>query len=205
MYPYKRTKIYVSPWAAVVLALFILFSSPLLLAALLLAALCHELGHYITLRRFGGWVESIRISPFGAEMRLGNRNRLSYGGEMLAVAAGPIVNIALAFLLAVVGKWIELAYMFAGAQLILGLFNLLPVLPLDGGTLVWLLAAWLADPFVADRICKKINLIMIVLLLVCGGLLMHHENGSPFLLLGAVGVFWSGLVQKGLVKRGEKR
>lgn len=138
-------------------------------------------------------------------MQLGNRNRLSYGGEMLAVAAGPIVNIALAFLLAVVGKWIELAYIFAGAQLILGLFNLLPALPLDGGTLVWLLAAWLADPFVADRICKKINLIMIVLLLVCGGLLMYHENGSPFLLLGAVGVFWSGLVQKGLVKRGEKR
>ncbi len=205
MYPYKQTKIYVSPWAAVLLALFILFSSPLLLAALLFAALCHELGHYIALQHLGGWVESIHISAFGAEMRLGNRNRLSYGGEMLTVAAGPIVNIALAFLLATAGKWAEFFYLFAGAQIVLGLFNLLPVLTLDGGTLIWLLAAWLADPYVADRICKKINLIMIILLLVCGGLLMYYENGSPFLLLGAVGVFWSGLVQKRLVKRSEKR
>ena len=42
----KRTAIHVSPTAPLLLALFVMVSSPLLLAALLLAAVLHELGHY---------------------------------------------------------------------------------------------------------------------------------------------------------------
>ena len=201
MYPYNRTKIYVSPWAALLLAFFNIHTSPLLHSALIFAALCHELGHYFVLKKLGGWVESIHISLFGAEMCVGNRQKLSYGGEMLAVAAGPLVNILLALLLAAIGKWGELAYLFSGAQLILGLFNLLPVQPLDGGTLVWLMAAWLADPFVADRICSRIGLVFAVLLLICGGWLLYYGNGSPFLLIGAAGLIWGRVAQKGLVKK----
>ena len=205
MCPDKKTKIFVSPWVVLLLASFVLLSSPLVLSAVLLAALVHELGHYALLRCLGGEIECIRISPFGADMRIRNRERLSYAGEMLAVAAGPTVNILSAFLVAAAGKWADVAYVFAGAQLVLGLFNLLPVLPLDGGTLVWLLAAWLADPFVADRVCRKIGLITLLLLLLGGYLLLHHESGSPFLLIGAAGIVGSCLPQLGLVNKRKRR
>ena len=112
-----------------------MLSSPLLLSALLLAAILHELGHYWVLRRLHAQVTAIRITALGAEMQVAGR--LSYGGALLAAAAGPAVNLALALLLGYGGRLWSPLYLFAGAQLVLGVFNLLPVLPLDGGSLLW--------------------------------------------------------------------
>ena len=58
-----------------------------LLAAVLAAAVLHESGHWLALRLMGARVASVEISVFGAEMR--TVGRLSYGGELLAVLAGP--------------------------------------------------------------------------------------------------------------------
>ena len=87
-------RIHVSPSAPLLLALFVMLSSPLLLSALLLAALCHELGHYWMLRRMRAGVTAIHVTALGAEMRVSGR--LSYGGELLAAAAGPVTNLLLA-------------------------------------------------------------------------------------------------------------
>ena len=62
----EPVKIHVSPWTTLLLAVFIWAASPELLAALLLAALLHELGHYAMLKHQGAQVEAIRISPFGS-------------------------------------------------------------------------------------------------------------------------------------------
>ena len=50
MRPPERTRIRVSPGAPALLAVFVWLSSPEVLGAVLLAALCHELGHYVSLR-----------------------------------------------------------------------------------------------------------------------------------------------------------
>ena len=41
-----------------------------------------------------------------------------------------------AVLLAALGRWWEPLYLLAGAQGVLGCFNLLPILPLDGGRMI---------------------------------------------------------------------
>lgn len=200
----NRTKIGVSPWAAVLLAMFIAAASPVVLAALLLAALCHELGHYLALQCFGARVEAVCITAFGAEIRVADRPALSYGRELLAVAAGPAVNILLALLLSWGGQWQDKLYVFAGAQLILGAFNLLPVRPLDGGTMIWLAFSWGIDPFAADRVLKWSSAITVVAL-AAFSLWLWGETGSPFLLLGAVGMSKTLWQEKKLVKRGKRR
>lgn len=136
-----------SPGAPALLAVFVWLSSPEVLGAVLLAALCHELGHYAALRRQGGWVRAVRISALGAEMQVAGR--MSYGGELLAAAAGPAVNLLLAAALGLLGRWWEPLYLLAGAQAVLGCFNLLPILPLDGGRMLWLALCWGTDPFLA--------------------------------------------------------
>ena len=78
--------------------------------------------------------------------------RMSYGGELLAAAAGPAVNLVLAAALGLLGRWGEPLYLLAGAQAVLGCFNLLPILPLDGGRMLWLALCWGTDPFLADRV-----------------------------------------------------
>lgn len=130
----ERLRLQVSPWLALLLGAFVLLSSPALLAALLTAALVHELAHWAVLRRLGGEVRSLQLGLFGARMEIAHPERLSYGGEMLVTAAGPLVNLLLAPGLAWLGREAEVFWLFAGAQLVLGCFNLLPVRPaLRGG------------------------------------------------------------------------
>lgn len=180
-------KIHVSPSAPLLLALFVMLSSPLLLAALLLAALCHELGHYGMLRRLRARVTAICVTALGAEMQVSGR--LSYGGELLAAAAGPVMNLLLALPLAYGGRLWEVLYLFAGAQLVLGVFNLLPILPLDGGSMLWNLLAWLTEPYTADRIAGVVSFGMAALLTLAAAAALW-KGGSPFLLLAAAALLW---------------
>lgn len=199
-----KTKIVVSPWTVLLLAVFAAVSSPLLLAALLLAALCHELGHCALLRAFGAEVNTVYISAFGAELRLSDRPCLSYGQEMLAVVAGPAANLLFSAGLSWCGTQKPILFVFAGAQLVLAIFNLLPVRPLDGGALVWLFLAWWIDPFAADRGARWIGgAVVAALLLFSLWLLM--KGGNPFLLLGVAGLGKSVWMEKGLVKRKKNR
>lgn len=200
MRPPERTRIRVSPGAPALLAVFVWLSSPEVLGAVLLAALCHELGHYAALRRRGGWVRAVRISALGAEMQVAGR--MSYGGELLAAAAGPAVNLVLAAALGLLGRWWEPLYLFAGAQLVLGAFNLLPALPLDGGRILWLALAWLTEPYTAQRVLSAVSLAVSLALLLGGGGLIWRLGGSPFLLVGAVGLTGWNLREIKLAKGG---
>lgn len=175
-----------SPTALLLIAVFVAAASPLCLGAVLLAALCHELGHYGALRLCGGQLEGVSVSAFGAQMRIRDRQRLSYGREALCVLAGPLVNAVLWWLLSLAGAYCESAYLFAGAQLVLGAFNLLPLSALDGGRLLWIGIACLTDPFLADKACRAVTLAVLLALTALGVVLwLRHRSG--FLLVGVAG------------------
>jgi stage IV sporulation protein FB len=145
-------------------------------------ALCHELGHLAALNLAGAKVELLRLTAFGAEIRADTR-RLSYPREILCTLAGPAVNLLLALALARLGG----RYVAAGANLLLGCFNLLPVPALDGGRALHLLVSWVLDPMAADRICRRVGL-GCALLLTAGALFLTvRYQAGLFLLLGASG------------------
>lgn len=196
MYPCKPTKISVSPAVIVLLAAFVWLSSAVLLAAVLLAALCHELGHYLTLRLLGGRIDAITITPSGAEMHIAPGKRLSYGGELLATAAGPVTNLLLSVLFAFAGQYAAIFYLLAGVQLLLGLFNLLPVTPLDGSSILWLATAWFTEPYTADRVTANVGLAVAVLLLAMTAVIGMQSGGGGFLILMALWLLLVSLRQR---------
>ena len=113
------------------------------LVTVLGAAALHELGHWITLRILGAKAAALRLSVLGAAMEV-DSGRLSYGGELAAVLAGPAANLLAALILTALGggRWPAAV----GANLVLCAFNLLPVRPLDGGRALYLLVSWAAGP-----------------------------------------------------------
>lgn len=191
----------VSPTAVLLVAVFALLAPTVCLMAVLLAAICHEMGHYLALRLCGGRVEGVSVSAFGAQMCIRQRERLSYGREALSVAAGPLVNVTLSWLLSMAGAWREELYLFAGAQLILGIFNLLPLTALDGGRLLWIGIAYLTDPFLADKICRCVTLLTLTAL-TTGGFALWLRHGTGFLLLGTVGILCGTVREFTLANRG---
>lgn len=196
MYRYNPVRIIVSPAVPVVLAVFICLSSSAILSAIILAALCHELGHYMTVRLLGGWVDSVTFSALGAEMQIADERRLSYGREILATAAGPMVNLLLSVLMATAGRYAAIFYLFAGVQLVLGIFNLLPITPLDGGSILWLFVAWISDPYTADRVAANVGLAVATALLAMAAMAGREIGGNGFVFFMAVWLLLVSLRQK---------
>ena len=188
----------VSPSALVLLAAFLLLSRGLTLpAALLSAALCHELTHVLTLHALHAPPRRLTLSATGAELYVPDLHRLSYGGELLAVAAGPVCNLLLWVLLSLLS--VDALAVFAGANLLLGALNLLPVRPMDGGRILWLLTALFTEPYTADRVAALVGAVTGLALLSLCLYLTASTGGGLFLLPGAL---W--LAAKGVLPNGAK-
>ena len=113
------------------------------LVTVLGAAVFHELGHWTVLHLLGAKAAALWLSVLGAAMEV-DSGRLSYGGELAAVLAGPAANLLAALVLTALGgeRWPAAV----GANLVLCAFNLLPVRPLDGGRALYLRVSWAAGP-----------------------------------------------------------
>lgn len=110
-------------WAGLTLAV-VVFGSVLL----------HELGHAIVARKLRVPIAGIELHFFGGVAKMAGSPR-SPRDEILIAVAGPAVSFALAGIGAMVSWLTPLpgAPLLAGVNLVLGVFNLIPALPMDGG------------------------------------------------------------------------
>ena len=158
---------------------------------MLLASLVHEFGHYALLRFFSAPVRELRAGVLGAVMEV-DVSRLSYGQELLTVLAGPGMNFfcAIAF-----REW---AYAFSGANLVLCLFNLIPLPELDGGRALRLSLSWGLGPERGERIAGRAGVIFSLVLGGALSALMIGTKGSLWLFPACAASF------RAVVKIGEK-
>lgn len=113
-----------------------LLAGLLWLSLVFASVLVHELGHSVVARRLGVAVPEIELHFFGGAAKLASLPR-SPRDEALIALAGPAVSLAIAAV-AAVGGWLTadglgLLSLLTTVNLMLGLFNLLPALPMDGG------------------------------------------------------------------------
>ena len=105
---------------------------------LYVSVLVHELAHCVVARGFGLPVKRVLLYPLGGYSEI-EEEPGSPGREALISGAGPAISLALAgagYLLSMVvstGLPHEVIAQVYVANLIVGIFNLLPGLPLDGG------------------------------------------------------------------------
>ena len=170
------------------------WDSQCLVPEALLACALHELGHYVVIRLLGRDVKLVRLTAIGAEMAVDRP--LDYWQEGLAALAGPAVNLLLALVFC---GWSR-GQTFAGLNLTLALFNLLPVGRLDGGRALSCTLSLLLGPDWAWRVGRGLDVAFGALLLLLGGAaLFGGEN--PTLLLVALWVV-AGITKE---KTGGKR
>lgn len=129
----------------------------------LAACAVHELGHVAAAAALGGWVEGLSLTAVGAELRIGYEVPLTYGRDSLVALAGPAVNLLWG------GAAMALHWELAAAlTLAVGAFNLLPILPLDGGRVVYGLLAGRLDADWAERLMTALSGCLVGLLVGVG-------------------------------------
>jgi len=143
------------------------------------SVLVHEYAHCIVARQRGAMVEDILLLPIGGVSQL--KKMPDRPADELAVAiVGPLTSLGLATLAAagglVVGAHLWPPTLFAGSwfarlawlNLLLGGFNLLPALPMDGGRVLRAMLERRQDRLTATRQAARIARSLAVVMLVGG-------------------------------------
>ena len=119
----------IKPNTYIYLVLLLLLIPLKWLIAWMIAVLVHEGSHLLAVFMCGGRVEGIRIGIGGAVIQ---GSILSNGKRLICSLAGPFGG----FLLVLLGRWIPRT---ALCSWLLSVYNLLPLLPLDGGQILLIL------------------------------------------------------------------
>ena len=127
---------------------FHIWKVPLFVTAMTLAVLAHEFGHALAGRWLGGRGPEIYLVFFGGLCAFRHANFTRWR-ELAMVFAGPLVNLLVAGVIywaldsgvtSDFHRWVrEFTGWFFAINLVLGIVNLVPVLPLDGGHILRLL------------------------------------------------------------------
>jgi Zn-dependent protease len=173
--------------------------------------LLHELGHALMARRFGIQTEDITLYPIGGVARLQRMPRAP-GAELLIALAGPAVNFAIAaglFSLALLGlvhsglPWPLGTYLRALLEINLGLgiFNLIPAFPMDGGRVLRaLLSGWVGRAR-ATRIAASIGRALALCFVVVVLIWTHN----PIHVLLALFIYFAASSEEAQVLHEERR
>jgi stage IV sporulation protein FB len=185
----------------------------LMILLLFVCVTLHELGHALAAQYYKVNVPHITLLPIGGVASLERMPDRPFQ-ELVIAVAGPLVNVAIAILLApfaafalvsAVGDgavtltlsalwrytqtpgWGTLIVGLLLANILLALFNLLPAFPMDGGRILRALLAMTLPYVHATRIAVMVGRLMAVLFAIWG-----LTGGGIFLLLIAFFVYIGG-------------
>jgi Zn-dependent proteases len=149
----------------------------------------HEMVHYITARHFGFLGFDIEFIAVGAVLKFRDLDDATPKEDLFISVSGPMSNIALAVIFYFLYKIFPSNnfYMLFAGNLSIGLFNLIPAFPLDGGRI-------LRDLLNLRLTYKRSNKIVMISSIIIGILLMFlyifmFLKGSTNFNLGIIGLF----------------
>ena len=137
----KGVRLSVSFYFAAVLALMLSLRAPGEVLLALFSSVLHECGHLAAMIACKNEIKAVRLEITGMNIIRNESDFLSFRQEIFIALSGPLTNAGI-FLLCGVLYWIFQKNIFLTAaciNLLLAVFNLLPVKRLDGGMALYFL------------------------------------------------------------------
>ena len=144
---------------------YFLFDRSLLSAvSVVLVLLVHEGGHYAAMKYFGYEGVKMFFMPFMGAFVSGEKEKTTQAQQIIVILAGPLPGIAIGLALDLVAHSLNYPSLERIADLFvyINAFNLLPIIPLDGGRLIETMFAGTKE--IVLSIFMVLSIIMVALL-----------------------------------------
>ncbi len=166
--------------------IFLLIAEPISLSLpVVFAVFIHEFGHILAQKLVCGKSEGIKHAPFGLSLPLSG-GILSYKKEIFICAAGPLLNLLAALCSISIMHFAKMSndslLLFSASNILLALFNLLPIKTLDGGRIADALLSFFCLPDTAYKISLALSLLTSAILWVGTVYLWLTFQNSPYLI-----------------------
>lgn len=157
-------------------------------------AILHEFGHLLAGLLLGMKPEKMEIMPYGVSIsfkimpkdynqKIKCANRLELK-KILVSLAGPITNLILILMVWQLKINVWGAFMILYANLLLLLFNLLPIYPLDGGRVIKGILHIFFGKIKAEKYTYRISFITLMMLTFLASIIIYQvENIAIFLIV----------------------
>jgi stage IV sporulation protein FB len=153
----------------------------------------HELGHATAASLLGARVLSIQMLPFGGVAVIEDQGKLNVWKEIVIALAGPLQNgimiIILLWFRNVSGAEHDYINYIIQGNTVIALFNLLPILPLDGGKILQALISLSLSYHRTLVWTFRASIVTSLLFCMYGISPLLRQNGSVHLNMLAIGIF----------------
>ena len=176
------------------LFLFILTRQIEIYASMMIFAIIHELGHMLSGILLGLKIEKMELMPYGVSVSFGlttkdynnkikNGNLLELKKTVVAIA-GPLTNLLIAIITYYLNIAEELKALIVYSNILLLLFNLLPIYPLDGGRILKSILHILVGKRQSEKYINNISFVLLLFLtFVSSILIIYLKNIAIFLII----------------------
>ncbi len=130
---FGKLRIHLSSFFLVILGIFQHFTIELVI--LYAVAIMHEFAHILAINRLGAGVNYVEILPFGVTADVNDIHKSPLKHKFIIFISGPLFNFLFAYIIYCVYRGSYRDYLVT-SSLVMGIFNLLPAMPLDGGRIL---------------------------------------------------------------------
>ena len=166
-----------------------------LIPVIALPVAAHELSHVAALRLLGQRITGLTLDARG--LCIGYDGTCSPRGHILAALAGPLGGALYALVGLTNVPWLKQS---ACLSLLLTAFNLLPLMPLDGGRVFSRLCVLALGETRGERLCRAVSAALLTLLLL-GGVILAAWKKSTAPLAAAIWLLLFQNEQEALVNQ----
>mgnify|MGYP006073873783 FL=1 len=176
------------------LILFILTRQIEIYALMMVFAIIHELGHMFSGILLGLKIEKMELMPYGVSVsfRLTTKdynNKIKNGNllelkKIIVAIAGPLTNLLIAIITYYLDIGEELKALVVYSNILLLLFNLIPVYPLDGGRILKSILHILYGKKTAEKYINNISFVLLLFLTFVSSIaIIYLKNIAIFLII----------------------
>ncbi len=183
----KHFLLVLSPLFFAVITLLFTYSVDSVVLIALLSSIMHELGHLILLIKYGCKIKSVTLSYYGMKIIRENEISLDFRKEIAVCLSGVTVNLVISILFTVfyIAFKNQTLLKVSAVNLILGLFNLLPVGALDGARALSCMLKYRFELSKSEKVLKTISICILIPVILLS-LYLLKQSGNFTLLICSV-------------------